>query len=77
MNDQLQVFGRIGIVSSAAIRDMARNSFLDRPTKNKEMSDKKTSIFHDFPKELQITAIMCVVQESSGIRKLDTNAMER
>ena len=46
---QLQVFGRIGMSSAAAIIDMARNGFLEQPTTNKEMSDKKTSLFHDFP----------------------------
>ena len=48
VNAQLQVFGQIGMASAAAITDMARNLFLDRPNTNKEMSDKKTSLFHDF-----------------------------
>ena len=52
MTFQLQVFGRIGMARAAYITDMPRNGFLDRPTKNKEMSDKKTSMFHDFPEEL-------------------------
>ena len=61
VTSQLQVFGRIGMASAAAISNMARNGFLERPTTNKEMSDNKTSMFHDFPEELQITAIMCAV----------------
>ena len=59
---QLQVFGKIGIASAADISNMARNVFLDRPTTNKEISDKKTIMFHDFPEELYITAIVCAVQ---------------
>ena len=49
---QLQVFVRIGMSSAATISNMARNGFLDQPTTNKEMSDNKTSMFHDFPEEL-------------------------
>ena len=40
------------------------------------MSDKKTSLFHDFPEELQITAIMCEVREDPATRQSNTNAME-
>ena len=58
---QLQVFGLIGIASAADIRDMTSNGLLYQPTTNKEISDKKTSLFHDFPEEFQITDIMCAV----------------
>ena len=68
VTDQLQVFGRIGMASAAAISDMARNGFLDQPTTNKEMSDKKTSLFHDFPEDLHTTAIMCEVKEYPDTR---------
>ena len=47
--------------SASAISNMARYGFLDQPTTNKEMIDKKKILFHDFPEELQITSIMCVV----------------
>ena len=43
--DQLQVFGRNGMESTAAIRYMDRNGFLDRPTTNNEKSDKKKVCF--------------------------------
>ena len=46
---QLQVFGQIGMSSTFYIINMDRNGLLDRPTTNKEMSDKKTSMYHDFP----------------------------
>ena len=59
---QLQVFVQIGMASAATISDMVINGFLDQPTTNKNMSDNKTSQFHDFPEELQITAIVCAVQ---------------
>ena len=72
---QLQVFGIIGMDSATTIRNMARNGFLDWPTTNKEMSDKKKCMFHDFPEELQITAIMCAVQEYTYKRQSNTNAM--
>ena len=49
---QLQLFCIIGISSAAGISDMAKNSFLNRPTTNKDISDKKTGLFHDFPEEL-------------------------
>ena len=59
---QLQLFGITVMARSAAIIDMARNGLLDLPTTNKNMSDKKTSLFHDFPEELLITTIMCTVK---------------
>ena len=74
---QLQVFGRIGMASSADISNMARNGFLDRPIKNKETSDKKTSLFHDLPEEFHITAIMCAVQEAPATRQSNADAMGR
>ena len=52
VTDQLQVFGWIGMSSAAYTSNMASNGFLDRPTTNKDMSDNKTSLFHDFPEEL-------------------------
>ena len=77
VTDQLQVFVEIGMASAATIRDMARNGFLDQPNTNKEMSDNKTSLFHDFSEELQITAIMCAVQEGPLTRQWNTDAMNR
>ena len=77
MTSQLQVFGRIGMARASAISDMASNGFLDQPTTNKDMSDKKTSLFHDFPEDLQTTAIMCVVQEAPATSQSNTDAMDR
>ena len=61
VTSQLQVFGWIVMSSAAAISNMASNGFLDRTNTNNEVSDNKTSLFHDFPEELQITSIMCAV----------------
>ena len=61
---QLQVFLRIVMARAAYNIDMYRNGFLYQLTTNKEIIDNKTSLFHDFPKELQITDIMCTVQEA-------------
>ena len=74
---QLQLLVQIGMSSAAAIRYMARNGLLDQPNTNKEMSDKKTSLFHYFPEELHITAIMYALQEDSATRQLNTDAMDR
>ena len=60
-----------------AIINMARNGFVDRPTINSEMNDKKKSLFHDFPEEFQITAIMCELQEAPVTRKSNKDAMDR
>ena len=77
VTDHLQVFGRIEMASSTAIGYMARNGFLYLHTTNKETSDKKTSLFHDLPGELNITAIMCAVQEAPPTRQPNRNAMDR
>ena len=74
---QLQVFVRIGMSSAATISNMARNGFLDQPTTNKEMSDKRINKFHDFPEELYITAIMCALLETPSTRQLNINSMDR
>ena len=49
VTSQLQLFGIIVMHSAADISYMSSNSLLDRPTTNKDMSDKKTGIFHYFP----------------------------
>ena len=54
---------------------MARNGFLAQPTTNKDISDKKTIMFHYFPEDLQITSIMCALQEAPATRQSNTNAM--
>ena len=54
---------------------MARNFFLDQPTTN--ISDKKTNLFHDFPEELQISAIICAVKDAPDTRQSNTNNMDR
>ena len=74
---QLQVFGLIGIASASAICNIARYVFLYLPTTNKEMSDKKISLFYYFPEELQITAIICAGQEDTATRQSNTDAMDR
>ena len=61
------------MASADDISDVDRNEFLDQPTTKKETSDKKTSIFHDFPNDLQITAIMCALQEAPDTRQSNTN----
>ena len=61
VTDQLQVFGRILMSNPTTISDMAMNGFLDQTTTNKDMINKKTSLFHDLPEEFHITAIMCAV----------------
>ena len=73
----LQAFGRIGMASAAAISDMERNGLLDQPTTNKDISDNKTSMFHDLPEELYITNIMCAVQEVPAARQSNTDAIDR
>ena len=63
------------MASASDISNIARNGFLERPTTNNYMSDKKTSLFHDFPEELQITAIMCEVREDPATRQSNIDAM--
>ena len=77
MTDQLQVFGRIEMASASDISNIARNGFLDRPTTNNQMSDKKTSMFHDFPEQLQITDIMCALKEAPDIGQSNIDDMDR
>ena len=74
---QLKVFGWIGMANAAAISDMARNGFLDRPTTKKEMSSSKTSLFIGLLEELQLTVIMTVVEEAPTTRQSNTDALER
>ena len=64
------------MASNADISDMPMNGFLYQPTTNKDMSDKKTSLFHYFTEELQITAIMCAVQEAPATRQSKTDDMD-
>ena len=76
VTSQLQVFGLIWMSRADAISDMARSGFLGRPTTNKDISDKKTRLFHDSQEELHITAIMCALQEALATRQINTDAMD-
>ena len=55
---QVQTYGQIGMYNPAAIINMSRNVYSSRPTNKKELKDINRGIFHDFPEELQLTAIM-------------------
>ena len=65
------------MASAAAIRGMTRNGFLDLPNTKKNMSDKKTIMFHDLTEELQITTIMSEVQEDPATIQPNNDAMDR
>ena len=49
----------VGMTNAAAVSDMNRNGYLNRPTTNKEMiSGSGRGLFHSLSEELRITAVM-------------------
>ena len=70
---QLEVFVRITLANSAAVRDMQRNGYLKRP--NLENID--VSLYFGLPEELRITATMTEVKLAPAVRKSNNNNQDR
>ena len=48
LTDQLEVFGRIGLANAAAVSDMQRNGYLNRPN----LENNEVSLYFGLPEEL-------------------------
>ena len=75
---QVEVFGRIGMVKAAAVSDMSRNGFLNRPVTINEKKDPNAyGLFHGLPEELKITAVMTAMEKAPATREANSRAVER
>ena len=73
---QVQVYGRIGMANAAAISDLARNGFLDRPVTVRELeSGTGIGLFHGLPEELRITATMTAIEMAPTTRAANQQAL--
>ena len=58
VTSQVQNYGRIGMCNAAAIVNLSRNGCFSCPTTKKELKEGNRGMFHDFPEELWLTAVM-------------------
>ena len=66
----------MGAANAATISNMARNGLLHRSTMRKEMGDDGVrGLFHGFPEELKITAVMCTMYMAPATRKYNNTAL--
>ena len=56
--DQVQTYGRIGICSTVAVSDVARNGFFVHPKTKNSIENGKRGICFTLSEELQLTDIM-------------------
>jgi len=70
---QVQAFGRIYLSCAAAVSDMSRNRFFlhDTPQTN----DGKTGMFYNSPDELQLTAVIYIMEHTPDTRDRATSAL--
>jgi hypothetical protein len=68
---QIQDYGRIGLANSdsAAISDMGRNGFLNRPLTKTDLKGQKRGMFYSLSQELQLTAVVAVMEYAPTTRK--------
>ena len=55
--------------NDAAIIDMSRNGYLSCPNTKKDLKEGNRGMFHDFPEELQLTAIMTAMEYTPVIHQ--------
>lgn len=85
---QVQCYGRIGMCAAAAVSDCDKNGFLHRSTLVKQIKRKSTSskkrkkekkrgLYHNLPKELQITLLMMCVEDAPPTRASNNADLSR
>ena len=66
------------MANAAAISDMARHCFFDRPVTSGELeSGSCVGLFHGLPEELQVTDIMAAIKMAPATRAVNQQALER
>ncbi|KAL7552655.1 hypothetical protein ACHAWF_015887 [Thalassiosira exigua] len=70
---QVQKFGRIALSSAAAISDLKRNAFFNRPTNSKK--EKPLGIFHQFDVELRHAIVALAMQDAPATRSMNNEAL--
>ena len=60
----------------AAIIDMSRNGYLYRPTTKKDPKGANRDMFHYFPSELQLTAVMAEMEDAPVIHQSKNQSLE-
>ena len=55
--------------NAAAISDMSRNGYLSRPTTKKYLKEGNRFLFHNFPEELRLTALMAETEDAPVTHK--------
>ena len=76
VTSQVQIYGRIGMFNAAAISDMSRNGYLSRPTTKKDLKEVNRGLFHNFPEELQLTAVMAALEDALVTHKANNQSLE-
>ena len=85
---QVQCYGRIGMCAAAAVSDCDRNGFLHRGTLAKQIKrksnssrkrkhEKKRGLYHNLPKELQITLLMVCMEDAPQTRASNNADLNR
>ena len=76
VTSQVQTYGRIGMCNAAAIIYMSRNRYLSRPTTKKDLKEGNRGLFHDFPEELRLTAVMAAMEDAPITHKENNQSLE-
>ena len=63
VTSQVQTYGRIGMFNAVDISYMSRNGYLSCTTTKKYHKEVNRGMFHDFPEELRLTAVMAAMED--------------
>ena len=76
VTSQVQTYGRIGMCNAADISNMSINWCLSRPTTNKDLKEVNRGMFHDFPEELWLTAVMAEMEDAPVTHQAKNQSLE-
>ena len=76
VTSQVETYGRIGMFNSASISDMSRNGYLSRPTTKKYLKEGNMGMFHDFPEELRLTAVLVVMEGTPVTHQANNQSLD-
>ena len=76
VTSQVQTYVRIGMCTSADISDMSRNRYLSRPTTKKDLKEDNRGMFHDFPEEVRLTAMMAIMEDNHVTNQANNQLLE-
>ena len=76
VTSQVQTYVRICMCNASAIINMSINGYLSCPTTKKDLKEGNRGMFHDFPEELQLTAVMAAMEDAPVTHQSNNQSLQ-